>query len=250
MLNFVKNFSIQYFVATTKQDGEGFAIQVSSSSTLNISNTCFVNNYIANGGGPVHIVADSGLISSKSNFVSETPVYDDDESQTISPCQYNFLEEAYKCVEPERNLCGLPACAASYKLYNARTDKVVADIFNGGTIASPPCDVNIEAVLPCVAAGEEVTVQLLNQKGNIVKSKEEVVPFFLFGNNNKDIGGGKITAGSYKIQALVNGVFQPSPVTFTMGKCVRSSFKYQSIVSHRKMTLNRPKINNQYILDI
>jgi hypothetical protein len=172
-------------------------------------------------GGPVHIVADCGLISSKNNYVSETPVHDDDESLTISPCKYIFFEEAFKCVEPERNVCVLPACAATYKLYNARTDKVVADIVNGETIASPPCDVNIEAVLPCATTGEMIAVQLLNQKGNIVKAKEEVSPFFLFGSNNKDIGAGKIMAGTYKIQALVNGEVQPSPVTFTMGKCVR-----------------------------
>jgi hypothetical protein len=207
-------------VTTTTQDGQGFAVQVDSSSTINISNTCLVNNYIANAGGPVYINSDSGLVSSKNNYVSETPlnIYE----EPISPCQFILLEEAYKCVAPERNVCGLPACAASYKLYNARTDKAVANIVNGGTIASPPCDVNIEAILPCATTGKNVTMQLLHLNGTVVTTNEQVVPFYLFGNNKDYILAGKIRAGTYKIQAVAKGVVQPSPVTFTLGKCVRA----------------------------
>jgi hypothetical protein len=210
------------FILTLQERGfpiSGFAAKVESSATLDITNTCFVNDYFQNSGGPIVVNADSGLVSSNNNYVSETPM---SRGEPISPCQYIFKKEAYKCVAPESNVCALPACAASYKLYNAFTDKVVTTIVNGGTIASPPCDVNIEAVLPCATTGKNVTVQLFNQKGSIAKSKDEVVPFFLFGNNNKDIGAGKIAAGTYKIQALANGVVQPSPVTFTLGKCVRS----------------------------
>jgi hypothetical protein len=179
-----------------------------------------VNNFFVSNGGPLSITADSGFVSSSNNYVSDTAL--NEFNETISPCQYIFLEEAYKCVAPESNVCALPACAASYILYNALTENVVTSIVNGGTIASPPCDANIEVVLPCTTTGKSVTVQLLNQKGNIVKAKEEVFPFFLFGNNNRDIGAGKIASGTYKIQALVNGVVQPSPLTFTLGKCVRS----------------------------
>jgi hypothetical protein len=148
--------------------------------------------------------------------VSETPI--SDRGALSTPCQFILLEEAYKCIAPERNVCDLRACTASYKLYNARTDKVFADIVNGGSIASPPCDVSIEAVLPCATTGKNLTLQLLNQNGS-VRSKVEVFPFFLFGNNQQAVGAGRISAGTYKIQAVANGVVQPSPITFTLGQC-------------------------------
>jgi hypothetical protein len=132
-------------------------------------------------------------------------------------------KEAYKCVAPESTACALPACAASYKLYNARTDKVFANIVNGGTITSPPCDLNIEAVLPCATTGDTVTIQLLNQNGGVIESRDQRAPFFLFGNNKGNILSGKIAPGTYRIQAVANGVVQPSSITFTIaGRCVRT----------------------------
>jgi hypothetical protein len=158
------------------------------------------------------------LVSSKNNYVSETPLNDFDEP--ISPCQYIFKEEAYKCIAPESQTCGLPPCAVSYKLYNARTNKAVASIVNGGMIRSPPCDMNIEAVLPCATNGKNVMLQLLHQNDTIISSRNETVPFFLFGNMRNNVLSGKIAAGSYKIQAVANGIVQPSPATFTLsGAC-------------------------------
>jgi hypothetical protein len=179
-----------------------------------------VNEYYS-GNAPVWIVADSGLVSSKNNYISETPLNDFDEP--ISDCQYMFLEEAYKCVAPESPTCGLPACAASYKLYNARTDKVVARMVNGGTIRSPPCDMNIEVVLPCATKGKDMTIQLLNQNNTIIRSRNESVPFFLFGNIKSNVLAGKLASGTYKIQAVsATGIVQPSPITFTLsGSCRR-----------------------------
>ena len=182
-----------------------------------------MNNYFE-GNAPVWITADSGLVSSVNNYVSEIPIaeFDDDYTEPISPCQYMFKEEAYKCVAPESATCGLPACAASYKLYNARTDKVVARIVNGRTISSPPCSVNIEVVLPCITKGERVTLQLLHMNGTVVQARNESEPFFLFGNNPpNNILSGKIAPGTYKIQAVVaGGIVQPSPTTFTLsGTC-------------------------------
>ena len=171
------------------------------------------------GNAPVWIVADSGLISSKNNYISEIPL-DPDFGEPISPCQYMFKEEAYKCVAPESKTCGLPACAASYKLYNARTDKVVATIVNGGMIKSPPCDINIEAVLPCFTNGKNVTLQLLNKNETVINTRNEGTPFFLFGNNKANILAGKIVPGTYKLQAVANGIVQPSPIKFTLsGSC-------------------------------
>jgi hypothetical protein len=198
-------------------------VQVDLSSTVNISNSCFVNNYINNQGGPVYINSDSGLVASTNNYISKTPldVYGDE----ITPCQYIFLVEAYKCVAPDCNGCALPACAASYKLYDARKNKVFANIENGGIIASPPCNVNIEVVLRCATTGKNVTVQLLIQNGTVAVTNELLVPFFVFGNvtqtsKKPNIADGKNTAGTYTIQAIENGVVQPSPVTFTLNQCL------------------------------
>ena len=153
--------------------------------------------------------------------MSETPI--DEFDEPISPCQYIFKEEAYKCFAPESNVCGLPACAASYKLYNARKDKVVANVVNGGTITSPPCDLNIEVVLPCATTGKNVSVQLLQPNGTIIRARDEVEKFFLFGNTKTNIYAGKIASGTYTIQAVANGIVQPSPATFTLaGNCRRN----------------------------
>jgi hypothetical protein len=150
--------------------------------------------------------------------VSETPI--SDFGEPISPCQYIFKEEAYKCVAPESNVCSLPACAASYKLYNAKNDKFVRNIVNGGTITSPPCDVNIEVVLPCATAGKTVSLQLLHRNGTVISTRDEVEKFFLFGNSKANIFSGKIASGKYTIQAVENGNILPSPATFTFaGRC-------------------------------
>lgn len=153
--------------------------------------------------------------------MSETPV-DPDFGEPISPCQYMFLEEAYKCVAPESKVCKHKLCAASYKLFNARTDKAVANIVNGGTISSPPCDVNIEAVLPCATTGKNITMQLLNATGSVMNTRtEKATQFFLFGNKDANVYRGKIAPGTYTIRALMNGVVQPSPKKFTLsGNCI------------------------------
>ena len=101
---------------------------------------------------------------------------------------------------------------------------MVTDIVNGGNITSPPCRVNIEVVLPCATEGESVTVQLLDAAGSVVGARSQTDAFFLFGRNrNGNVLAGTIAAGTYTIQAIANGVVQPSPTTFTLsGSCVRS----------------------------
>jgi hypothetical protein len=172
-----------------------------------------VNEYYA-GYAPVWIVADSGLVSSQNNFVSETPL--SEYNNPISDCQYMFKEEAYKCVAPESKVCGHPSCAATYKLYNARTDKEVATIVNGATITVPPCDLNIEVILPCLTNGKNVTLQLLNSRDKVISTRNESAPIFLFGNDNANVLPGKIAVGTYKIQVMVDGIVQPSPIKFTL----------------------------------
>lgn len=205
------------FASVIYKQSSGFGIRVASSSTLNISSSCFVNNFFE-GTSTVWIRADSGLVSSQNNFASQTPLNRFD--QPISPCQYIFKEEAYKCVAPESNVCGLPACAASYKLYNARNDKFVTNIANGATITSPPCDVNIEVVLPCVTSGKTVSLQLIAHNGTVIAARDEVERFFLFGNNKNNILPGKIASGTYTVQAIETGNIQPTPTKFTLaGRC-------------------------------
>jgi hypothetical protein len=132
-----------------------------------------------------------------------------------------FNQEQYKCYAQESQYCLLPSCAASYKVFNARTDRFFADIANGGTINNPPCSINIEAILPCASKGATATVQLL-QGGTVIQELAERSRFFLFGNNKNNILPGTIVSGTYTIQTKVNGVVQPAPFTFTLaGTCVR-----------------------------
>jgi hypothetical protein len=136
-------------------------------------------------------------------------------------CQYMFNQEQFKCFAPESPTCSVPACSASYKVFNARTDAFFADIVNGGTINSPPCSINIEAILPCASNGAKAVVQLL-RNGVAVNQREEVEPFYLFGNSKANILPGNIASGTYTIQTLINGVVQPAPFTFTLaGRCIR-----------------------------
>lgn len=145
------------------------------------------------------------------------------ETPTV-PCQYIFKEEAYKCVAPESNACELPLCAASYKLYDASNDKVVADVVNGGTYISPPCNLNIEVELPCATTGTNVSVELLDPNGSVISARNESDRYFLFGATKRNILGGRIASGTYTIQANVNGTIAASPATFTLsGNCKRNN---------------------------
>ena len=155
------------------------------------------------------------MISSQNNYVSES----------TTACQYIFKEEAYKCVAPESEVCNLPLCAASYKLYDASNDKVVANIGNGGTYISPPCNLNIEVVLPCTTTGTNVSVELLDSNGAIVSASYQDERYFLFGANKRNIFGGRIASGTYTIQAVTNDtIIEDSPATFTLsGHCRRNN---------------------------
>jgi hypothetical protein len=192
--------------------GPAFLVFIESSSTLTIQKTCFIDN-VVEGNAPVWVRADSGLIDSADNYIDGIDGEPD--------CQYMFNQEQFKCFAPESPTCSVPACAASYKVYNARTDASFADIVNGGTINSPPCSINIEAILPCASNGSKAVVQLL-RNGAVINQREEGEPFFLFGNNKANILPGTIASGTYTIQALINGVVQPAPLTFTLaGRCIR-----------------------------
>jgi hypothetical protein len=189
----------------------GYGIYVESGSSLTISKSCFVNNYI-DGYAPVWVRSKSGLIASQDNYVSD--------GEPISACQYMFNHEAWKCAQPESKVCLAPACDVSFKVYNARTQNVVATLTNGMTITAPPCSINIEAVLPCLSTGvKKVRLELL-RNGAVVRQRDELVRYCLFGNTGSTVSSGTIASGTYTIRAVVNGIIQPKPVTFTLaGTC-------------------------------
>jgi hypothetical protein len=185
---------------------------VEAGSTLNIQNSCFIDNYVESG-APVWVRCASGLVDSSDNYI--------DDIEYGTDCQYMFNQEQYKCYAQESPYCLLPSCSASYNVFNARTDKLVANIANGGTINNPPCSINIEAILPCASKGATAMVQLL-QGGSVIQELAETSRFFLFGNNKNNILSGTIASGTYTIQTKINGVLQPAPFTFTLtGTCVR-----------------------------
>lgn len=183
---------------------------VEASATLNIQNSCFVDNYFR--GDAVIVRAASGLIESVDNYSPADDAW---------RCPFMYNEEMHKCYAQESPYCKLPACKASYKVFNARTDRFFADITNGGTINNPPCSINIEAILPCAPNNAEAKVQLL-QNSTVIQELDETERFFLFGNKKTKVFPGTIASGTYKIQTKINGVVQPAPFTFTLaGTCVR-----------------------------
>jgi hypothetical protein len=117
-----------------------------------------------------------------------------------------------KTLEPENSL----PCAPIFRMWNGNTDALVSTLVNGGTVASPPCGVNIEALLPCVNG--TVTLELLSG-GTVIRSRvERTAPYFLYGDQGANILSGAISAGTYAIRAIANGIALPS-TTFTFGTC-------------------------------
>lgn len=118
-----------------------------------------------------------------------------------------------KTLQPEIGL----TCAPIYRLWNANTDALVSNLTNGVTVASPPCAVNIEAVLTC----QNGTVGLdLLSGATVVKSRlEKTAPYFLFGDQGTNVLAGSISAGTYSIRASLFGIPLPA-ATFTFGTCV------------------------------
>ena len=138
----------------------------------------------------------------------------------ISPCEYLFTHEAWKCKAPESTTCLASPCDVVFKVFNVRTQSAVATLTNGTSISSPPCSINIEAILQCVDTQAKVRLELL-KNGVVIRQRDEVDRKFLFGNVGNTISPGAIPAGTYTIRAVLNGVVQPKPITFTLtGTCV------------------------------
>ena len=105
-----------------------------------------------------------------------------------------------------------------FRLYDAKKNTLVEPIYDGSTISSPPCQVNIEAVIPCGTTGP-VRIELRKDGKSIKKQREIAQPYFLYGHRGSDVLTGSIPAGTYTLTAKSNNIKSP-PITFTIGTCV------------------------------
>ena len=105
-----------------------------------------------------------------------------------------------------------------FLLYDAKNDTLVESIYDGSMISSPPCELNIEAVIPC-GAKDYVRIELLQNRTRIKKQREGKYPYFLYGNRGTNLRSGMVPAGTYTLTAKTNDNKSP-PITFTLGECV------------------------------
>jgi alkaline phosphatase len=118
-----------------------------------------------------------------------------------------------------RNLFGLPTppCVPTYAVYSGNLNYWYKTITPGGTIATPPCEINIEARF-CTPPTGPVTIQLL-QGGNVIRSRvEALAPYFLFGDSPANVLSGAISPGTYEIRTIVGGNTSAT-TSFTFGAC-------------------------------
>lgn len=111
-------------------------------------------------------------------------------------------------------------CNVTVKVYDADTDAAVMTVPNGGTLATPPCDINIEVVLTCTPGFNyrNVFIELLSGT-NVVRRRQELAgPYFLFSNEGRDVLRGSINPGTYSVRVSAGGkTFAPS--VMTLGTC-------------------------------
>jgi cysteine-rich repeat protein len=144
-----------------------------------------------------------------------------------SPCGNGIVQTGEQCDDGNTvdgdgcsSTCQLEIknCTITFNLYNSQNDTLVAPLTNGTIVASPPpCRrLNIEAVIPC-AQGSNVTLELYRDSRLAKRKFERTSPYFLFGNQGRNVLDGKILPGSYGIRARVaNGAWSPF-TNFTLG---------------------------------
>jgi surface protein len=119
-------------------------------------------------------------------------------------------------------LYSLQNAKVEYKLYDSRTDQSITKITNGMVITNPPpcAPINIEVTRKCFFCKllkSYIEIELYSKDTNelIERSYDDEAPFFLFGNDGKDVSDGGLRPGTYYIRTLVN-VKYSSNVTFTI----------------------------------
>jgi cysteine-rich repeat protein len=149
------------------------------------------------------------------------------EVTAASPCGNGIVQTGEQCDDGNTvdgdgcsSTCQLETnnCTITYILYNSQNDTLVAPLTNGTVVASPPpCRrLNIEAVIPC-AEGSNVTLELYRDSRLAKRKFERTSPYFLFGNQGRNVYDGKIVPGSYGIRSRVaSGAWSPF-TTFTLG---------------------------------
>jgi hypothetical protein len=115
-------------------------------------------------------------------------------------------------------LRALGNCTVTFNLYYSRTDSLVTPLTNGTTVTNPPpCrKMNVEAVVPC-GNGGAVTLVLYRGSQLAKRRTEQFAPYFLFGNDGRNVYDGRISFGKYGIRARVTGDAWSPFTNFTMG---------------------------------
>jgi cysteine-rich repeat protein len=149
------------------------------------------------------------------------------EVTVASPCGNGVLQPGEECDDGNTvngdgcsSTCQLEIhnCTITYNLYNSQNDTLAAPLTNGTVVASPPpCRrLNIEAMIPC-AQGSNVTLELYLGSRLAKRKFERTSPYFLFGNQGRNVYDGTIKPGSYGIRSRVaNGAWSPF-TNFTLG---------------------------------
>jgi surface protein len=116
----------------------------------------------------------------------------------------------------------------TWKLYNSKTNALVMNLSNDTIVSSPPpCNrTNIKADVVLMVGDkscdanpiQNITLELYQRKNNkIVKRRvEKEAPYFLFGNKDTNIHHGRIPPGTYRIRAIINGIYTTPMTTFTL----------------------------------
>ena len=113
------------------------------------------------------------------------------------------------------------SCDVTWVLYNSASDSSTAILLDGALISNPPPSsrTNIEAVLPCADSNDRVVLELY-QGSTLLRSQiETAAPYFLFGNRGSNVNDGSIVAGTYRVRALLDGVYTPF-TAFTLEELV------------------------------
>jgi hypothetical protein len=116
------------------------------------------------------------------------------------------------------------SCTVVYSVFNAATDSYFGPLLPGTKIIDPPCTINIQSNITCKDSFDTNMVMLRlrsESTGTVIRTgKERLPPYFLYGDANGVIFGGRIRPGNYTLETSSAGVILPPPMSFMMGSCI------------------------------